>query len=284
MTVQAALRHGTQLLTLAGSDEASLEAELLLAHSLGLDRVRLYQRLHDPIPPERESAYLSLLERRTTAHEPTAYLLGHKEFYGLDFRITPAALIPRPETEVLVDLVVAVAEERFASVPFLLVDVGVGAGVIAVTIVRKLPQVQVIATDMSAEALRLAQHNAESHGLDHRIRFLQGDLLKPLQARAEIITANLPYVPTAALAHQPPEIREHEPSEALDGGPDGLRLIGRLLQEAPPHLKAGGALYAEIGDEQGATALALAREVFPEATIEIKPDLSGLDRVLSIRT
>jgi release factor glutamine methyltransferase len=284
VTVQAALRRGTQRLARAGSDEANLEAELLLAHALGLDRVHLYQRLRDPIPPEGESTYLSLLERRTTAHEPTAYLLGHKEFYGLDFKVTPAALIPRPETEVLVELVIAFAEERFAGVPFLLVDAGVGAGVIAVAIARELPQVQVIATDLSAEALRLAQHNAESHGLGKRIRFLQGDLLEPLQARAEIIAANLPYVPTATLSRQPPEIREHEPREALDGGPDGLRLIGRLLQEAPPHLKAGGALYAEIGDEQGAAALALAREVFPEATIEIKPDLSGLDRVLSVRT
>ncbi|MEE8369810.1 MAG: peptide chain release factor N(5)-glutamine methyltransferase [Dehalococcoidia bacterium] len=283
MTVQAALRRGTHLLALAGSDEANLEAELLLAHALGLDRVHLYQSLRDPIPPEGKAAYLSLLERRT-AHEPTAYLLGHKEFYGLEFEVTPAALIPRPETEVLVELVIAFAGERFAGEPFLLVDAGVGAGVIAVAIARELPQVRVIATDVSAEALALAQRNAESHGLGQRIRFLQGDLLEPLDTRAEIIAANLPYVPTATLERQPPEIREHEPREALDGGPDGLRLIDRLLRQAPQHLKAGGTLYAEIGDEQGEAALALAREAFPEAAVEIKPDLSGLDRVLVVRS
>lgn len=297
MTVQEALRHGTHLLAQAGSDEANLEAQLLLSHTLDIDRVHLYQRLRDPLLPAPEQAYASLLERRL-AHEPTAYLMGHKEFYGLDFEVTPAALIPRPDTEALVELVVAFARERFPNEPFILIDVGVGCGAIAVAVAHELPQARIIATDVSPEALALAQRNVHRHGLDQRIRLLQRDLLVPLSAhpepkpsgsrdssrRADIIAANLPYVPTSVCEKLPPEIREHEPREALDGGPDGLRLIERLLRQAPRYLKAGGALFAEIGDEQGESASALAREALPAARIEVKPDLSGLDRVLVVQT
>jgi len=283
VTVQAALRQGAHLLAQAGSDEASLEAELLLTHALGLDRVHLYQRLRDELPPEREQSYHVLLERRL-AHEPTAYIVGHKEFYGLDFQVTPAAIIPRPETETLVELVVAFVRERSADEPFTLVDVGVGCGAIAVAVAHELPQAQVIATDVSPEALALAQRNAERHGLSQRIRFLQGDLLEPLETPVDIVAANLPYVPTADWERLPPEIRAHEPRSGLDGGPDGLRLIERLLRQAPRYLKPGGALFVEIGDEQGQAASALAREAFPNAQVEVKPDLSGLDRVLVVRT
>ncbi|MEE9286345.1 MAG: HemK/PrmC family methyltransferase, partial [Dehalococcoidia bacterium] len=173
MTLQEALRHGTHLLAQAGSDEANLEAELLLAHTLDIDRVHLYQRLRDPLLPAPEQAYGSLLERRL-AHEPTAYLMGHKEFYGLDFEVAPAALIPRPDTEVLVGLVTAFARERFPNEPFVLIDVGVGCGAIAVAVAHELPQAQVMATDVSPEALTLAQRNVHRHGLDQRIRLLSG--------------------------------------------------------------------------------------------------------------
>ncbi len=283
MTLQEALRHGTHLLAQAGSDEANLEAELLLAHTLDIDRVHLYQRLRDPLLPAPEQAYSSLLERRL-AHEPTAYLMGHKEFYGLDFEVAPAALIPRPDTEVLVGLVTAFARERFPNEPFVLLDVGVGCGAIAVAVAHELPQTQIIATDVSPEALALAQRNAHRHGLDQRIRLLSGQLLEPLNTTADIIAANLPYVPTAVWERLPPEVREHEPREALDGGPDGLRLIERLLRQAPRYLKARGALFVEIGDEQGESASALVREALPAARIEVEPDLSGLDRVLVVRT
>ena len=315
MTIQEALRQGSRLLAQVGSDEANLEAELLLTHALGpstgsgqaLDRVHLYQRLRDELSHEQERAYCALMERRL-AHEPAAYIVGHKEFYGIDFQVTPAAIIPRPETETLVELVVAFARERFADKPFTLVDVGVGCGAIAVAVAHELPQAQVIATDISPEALALAQSNAERHGLAQRIRFLQGDLLEPLQGsvhpepkpggsrdssrraspeprrRVDIVAANLPYVPTADWERLPPEIREHEPRDGVDGGPDGLRVIERLLRQAPQYLQPGGALFVEIGDEQGQAASALVREAFPNAQVEVRPDLSGLDRVLVVRT
>ena len=280
MTLQEALRLGTRLLAQAGSDEANLEAELLLGHALGLTRIHLYQRLHDELLPEPEQAYRALLERRQ-AHEPTAYILGHKEFYGLDFEVTPAAIIPRPQTEVLVELALAFARERFGGSPCTLVDVGVGCGAIAVTLASELPQAQVIATDLSPQALALAQRNARRHRLAERIRFLQGDLLVPLHAAVvHIIAANLPYVPTADWERMPPEIRHHEPQGGLDGGPHGLRLIQRLLRQAPNYLNPGGALFTEIGDGQAAAVRELAAAAFPKARVEVKPDLSGLDRVL----
>lgn len=305
MKIGDALRQGTHLLTQAGSEEANLEAELLLGHALGLDRVHLYQRLRNELPPERERAYRALLERRL-AHEPTAYIVGHKEFYGLDFEVTPAAIIPRPETEVLVELALAFARERFAGSPFPLADVGVGCGAIAVSIASELPQAEVIASDLSPQALALAQGNAQRQRLAERILFLQGDLLEPLDAhpepvegpahpepkpgdsrdssrRVDIIAANLPYVPTADWERMPPEIRNHEPRGGLDGGPDGLRAIERLLRQAPHYLKPGGALFVEIGDEQGQAATKLARHAFPKARIEVRPDLSGLDRVLVVQ-
>ena len=280
-SVREALRHGARLLAVAGSDEADLEAELLLGHSLGLDRVHLYQRLSDELNAEQEQRYQRLLDRRCN-HEPTAYILGHREFYGLDFEVTPAAIIPRPETEGLVELVIEHARLR-RSGGLSLVDVGVGCGAIAVVLARELPDAEITAVDISRPALDLARRNAEHHGVAARIVFLHGDLLEPLDQRADVIVANLPYVSSAELEASPPEIRDHEPRLGLDGGPDGLRLIERLLRQAPAHLNPGGALFLEIGDTQGAAASALARDCFPQATVAVKPDLAGLDRVLVVR-
>jgi release factor glutamine methyltransferase len=300
VTIRDALREGTRLLRAAGSDEASLEAELLLLHVLGLDRVHLYQRLTEEVPPAAYKRYQRLIGRRLS-HEPLAYILGHREFFGLDLVVTPAAIIPRPETEVLVELAIAYARSRFGDAPFALADVGVGCGAIAVAIAVNLPNARIFATDVSKRALALARRNAERHGVQERITFLWGDLLRPLEGALvqpepgpsgghganqglDIIVANLPYVTAADWAASPPEIREHEPRRGLDGGPDGLRLIRRLLGQAPRHLRAGGALFAEIGDNHGPAAASLARAAFPGARIEVKPDLAGFDRVLAVYT
>ncbi|HEU4759376.1 MAG TPA: peptide chain release factor N(5)-glutamine methyltransferase [Dehalococcoidia bacterium] len=283
MTIRELLRRAAHLLAEAGSEEADLEAELLLAHALGIDRVHLYQRLPEDVSPEQEQGFQALLDRRL-AHEPTAYILGHREFYGLELEVTPAAIIPRPETEVLVELALAFIRPRVSSPEFRVVDVGVGSGAIAVALAANLPPaVQVIATDLSPEALALARRNAARHGLQDRIAFLQGDLLEPLDGPVYLIAANLPYVPTADWEQLPPEIRAHEPRAGLDGGPDGLRLIERLLRQAPAYLNPGGALFAEISDEQGEAARRLAAACFPNAAVDVKPDLSALDRVLVVR-
>ncbi len=283
MTVQEALRSASRSLSPVAGEEAALEAELLLCHALGIDRAHLYQRLRDELDPEGERAFQRLLERRL-AREPAAYILGRREFYGLVFEVTPAAIIPRPETEVLVEAVLAFTRS-LALDAIRVADVGTGCGAIAVALAANLPPaVQFIALDSSGEALALARRNAERNGLTDRIEFVRGDLLTPLPSPVDVIAANLPYVTTAAWQALPPESRDHEPRLGLDGGPDGLRLIEAFLREAPSHLRPGGALFAEIGDEQGAAAAALAREAFPAARIEVKPDLAGLDRVLIVLT
>ena len=297
MNIREALRRASQALAQAASEEAALEAELLLVHTLATDRTHLYQRLSDDLSPGAADAFDALLQRRL-AHEPVPYILGRKEFFGLEFEVTPAAIIPRPETETLVELVLAFCASRRSGGPLRIADVGVGCGAIAVSLAVSLPQAEVIAVDLSAEALALARRNAERHGVAERIDFRQGDLLAPLAAHPEpksgvsrassptvdAIAANLPYVRTADFEAGPPEIREHEPRLGLEGGPDGLRLVERLLRDAPGHLKPGGALFAEIGEEQGEAALGLARACFPEARIEIERDLSALDRVLVVGT
>ncbi len=280
VSIRGAPRRGSRMLAEAGSEEAILEAELLLAHALNTDRTHLYQRLRDELTPQAESAFDALLQRRI-AHEPSAYILGHKEFYGLEFEVTPDAIIPRPETETLVELVLDWARSASA-VEMRIADIGVGCGAIAVALAANLSEAEIIATDVSPRALALARRNAERHTVADRIRFLEGDMLEPLEAPVDVIVANLPYVRSGDFEAAPPQINEQEPRLGLDGGLDGLRLIERLLRDAPPHLKPGGALFAEISEQQGEAARTLAAAAFPQARIEVKRDLSGLDRVLVV--
>ncbi|MCH7483535.1 MAG: peptide chain release factor N(5)-glutamine methyltransferase [Chloroflexi bacterium] len=281
MIISEALRQGTRLIQSTGSDEARLEAELLLMHALKADRVHLYERLQDELPVRAGDYYRRLLDRRL-AHEPTPYIVGHKEFFGMEFEVTRSALIPRPETETLIELAIDFARDRYANNRFTIADVGVGSGVIAVALAYELPNARVIATDVSKRALALARRNAERHGVAARIEFVEGDTLPPIEGRVEIIAANLPYVTTDDWLATPPEIREREPRRALDGGGDGLRYIRRLFKQAPQKLAWNGALFAEIGDRQGIAAQSLAKEAFLAAEVEVRPDLAGRDRVLCV--
>jgi release factor glutamine methyltransferase len=278
LLIRDALLEGRRALS---GDEAALEAELLLMHALGVDRTHLYQRLAEPLSPETTDAYHHLLER-CVAHEPLAYITGHREFFGLDFEVTPAALIPRPETETLIELAVAFARERFAGQTITIADVGAGSGVIAVSLARELPLARVTATDISADALALARRNSERHDVATRIDFREGNLLEPLTEPVQIIAANLPYVTTAQWQGSPPEIREHEPRLALDGGADGLDVIRQFFTQAPARLAESGAVFCEIGAWQGDAAREIARRAFPDARIEIARDLAGRDRVLCV--
>jgi release factor glutamine methyltransferase len=209
--------------------------------------------------------------------------VGRKEFYGLEFLVTPAAIIPRPETELLVETALAEARRLLkGKTAITLVDVGVGSGAIACAIAANLPEAHIVATDLSAQALALAQRNARRLELMQRIRFLHGDLLTPLSGPFDVITANLPYVKSSDWAQSPPEIRDHEPQRGLDGGSDGLRSIRRLLRQAPPYLNPDGVLLLEIDNGQGPAVRALARSAFPAAHIEVRPDLAGLNRLLLV--
>lgn len=282
MNVGEALREGARLIKKTGSDESRLEAEVLLMHALKTDRAHLYERLRDDLPVRAGRYYRRLVERRLS-HEPLPYITGHKEFFGLDLEVTRSVLIPRPETETLVELAIAFVRECHGGRPLTIADVGAGSGAIAVALAHSLPDARVIATDVSKRALAVARRNAERHGVASRIEFAQGDLLQPVEGRVGVIASNLPYVTSSDLRHDvPPEVRDWEPRRALDGGPDGLRYVRRLLRDAPEKLKRGGALFAEIGDRQGAAAREIARDTFPQAAIKVEPDLAGRDRVLCV--
>jgi release factor glutamine methyltransferase len=199
--------------------------------------------------------------------------------------VTFAAPIPRPETELLVDEALAQALRLQPTSPEPnIVDVGTGCGAIALAVAAHLPTARITAIDTSRAALDLARRNAEKLGLLGRIRFALGDLLSPLTEPVDIVVANLPYVPSREWEGLTPEIRSYEPRAALDGGPDGLRLIARLLNEAPAHLRSPGALVLEIGDDQGAAVTALAHKAFSAAAIAVKKDLASLDRAVVVET
>lgn len=253
---------------------------MLLAHSLGIDRAHLLARLREPFEPMPALVFESLVMRRVQ-REPLAYITGSREFYGIEFACTRAALIPRPETELLVDLALAEIQERGDG--WSVVDVGTGSGAIAVAIATGSVATHVVATDASLEALALARRNAERVGVADRIEFVQGDLLETRGA-FDLIVANLPYVSEGEWQALAPELREWEPRNALVGGERGTEVIERLLEQAVAHLRPGGVLALEIGDTQGIHLAACARSCFPAADIRVRTDLAGLDRMLVVRT
>jgi release factor glutamine methyltransferase len=284
MTGREALRRAVLTLRAHGIDEAEIEAEVLLRHVLNLDRAYLFLRLPDALAAEDEREYQRLLRRRL-AHEPLAYLTGRREFYSMQFAVGPGVLIPRPETEHLVEAALecgkALLAERGRAT---LVDVGTGSGVIALAVAKALPGLRVLATDCSAAALTVAALNARRLRLAGRVTFLPGDLLDPVREPVDLIAANLPYIPTAVWASLPPEIREQEPRTALDGGPDGMRAIDRLLLAVPGRLTPGGAVLLEIAWDQGEPLRRLAAERLPGAAVSLRRDLAGHERIAVIQT
>jgi len=276
-----ALREGKVRLRDADLDLSELEAESLLQHILGLDRAGLFRDLGQPIGDVLLASYRKLLDRRC-AHEPTAYIIGHREFFGLDLRVTPAALIPRPETEALVQSAIDFVRSTLPHREVSIVDVGTGSGAIAISLAANLPNAIVTATDLSSEALDLARGNAEANGVADRVRFVQGDLLELIHEPVDVIAANLPYVTSSEWQGLPLELKDNEPKLALEGGADGLDLVRRLLAQAPARLAPGGALFEEVGDGHASTVLSLAAAAFPDARIEMAPDLAGTPRVLCV--
>ncbi len=279
------LIEATQLLQDEGFDTPRLDAELLLGHVLGLTRAQIHAH-PDRWPDAAElDSYRELIERRRR-HEPVAYILGHQEFYGLDFYVDRRVLIPRPETELLVEKGLEIG--RAASHPLTIADVGTGCGAIAISLAVHLnsappkPQAVIYALDLSPKALEVAALNCRRHGVEKYVRLLQGDLLAPLAEPVDLVIANLPYVSKAEWEQLPQAIAAYEPRLALDGGPDGLDLIRRLLAQAQPHLKPQATLLLEIGATQGAAVTALARRHFSTATVEVIQDYAGLDRMVVI--
>lgn len=279
MQASEALAGAVTQLRNEGVESPRLDAELLLAYVLDVNRAAVLTWPERRLTPKQLTRFRDLVTRRA-AREPLAYILGYREFFGLDFAVSPAVLIPRPETELLVEHALRLAGGMAA--PLCVADVGAGSGAIAVALAVHLPQAMVYALDDSDEALKVVAENARRHGASERICCLRGDLLDPLPEPVDLITANLPYVATEEWGELAPEICDYEPRAALDGGADGLDLIRRLLATAAAHLRPGGAILLEIGASQGAAVTALAREFFPLADVQLIPDYAGLDRLLVI--
>jgi release factor glutamine methyltransferase len=257
-----------------------LEAEVLLRHVLGIDRANLYADLHRMLDKVEWAAFSRFIQRRLD-REPAAYITGHKEFYGLDLHVAPPVLIPRPETELLVENAIEIAARLFP-ISCLIADVGTGCGAVAVALAANLPHATVYAIDISNAALDVASANCRTHGVQERVILLQGDLLDPLPQSVHMIVANLPYVRESEIRRLSPEISSYEPQVALDGGVDGLDVIRKLLSQAKGKLLGNGSVLLEIGHDQARAVCALARESMPGTSSSVATDLSGLDRVVTI--
>jgi len=280
-TVGQVLSAAAQRLADAKVDAPRLVAEALLAHSLDLSRAQILARLDQPLSPGHLASYQTRVERCESG-EPMAYVVGHREFYCLDFVVDPRVLIPRPETELLVETAIEIAHVRPGALD--IADIGTGSGAIAVALAVHLSTARVIATDISSEAIEVARENARRHTVADRIEFKVGDLLDPLNEPVDLICANLPYVRSREWNHLAKSIRAYEPGLAFNGGPDGLGLVHRLLAGAPRAIRTGGSIAVEIGGSHGEAALELARDAFPTAHSLIKTDYAGLDRLLVIQT
>ena len=275
------LELSSQHLADRGIENPRLNAERLLAYLLKFNRVSLYMNFDRPMDPEELEELRELLRRRTR-HEPLQYILGETEFYSLPFKTDSRALIPRPETEILVEKALDICQEYFSDQrPVQLLDVGTGSGAIAVTMAAQLDSAQVTALDISEDALSLAAENAVLNGVDSRITFLHQSIenLKPAE-KFSVILSNPPYVTTAEYGVLPPEIKQYEPKVALEAGSDGMDVYRVLAKRLPEILEKGGFFLAEIGASQGE----LIKALFQTATsVSIQPDLAGHDRVAVIQ-
>lgn len=262
-----------------GHDTPRLEAELLLGHVLGLDRVRLIVEHGRPLSTQELGAYRELIKRRR-AREPVAYILGQREFYGLSFRVDSRALIPRPDTEALVDVALERTRHRYMFGNML--DLCTGSGCVAIAFAKRRPTWRTTGIDLSEGAVALARDNALRLGAAFSASFAVGDLTAPLpsSARFDLVTANPPYIPTAEVARLDPDIKDFEPQLALDGGADGLDFVRRIVTEAVPRLAPDGVLALEVHYDQAARVAALF-ESAGLASIERRRDYGGHERVVS---
>ena len=260
--------------------EPRTSAEVLLAHVLAEDRLFLYLNYDRPMETSELTAYRACIKRRLEG-EPNQYITGLQEFWSLPLRVSPDVLIPRPETEVLVEAVLEFLDKADPNVDIL--DLGTGSGAIAIALARELPAARIVATDLSMAALRLAQENAKSNQVDERIFFVRGDMFAAIPGSSQkfkVVVTNPPYISHAEMSELPREIRDFEPHHALEGGSDGLTAIRHIIAEAPTVLSQAGALFMEMGAEQAENVTALVRDSQRYESYRIVKDYSGLNRVL----
>lgn len=278
MTVHERVETARVRLRAAGipREEAGLDARLLAEFALGWDPGRYLASAKEPAPADFAKTYEALIARRAQ-REPVAYLTGCREFWGLELDVSPAVLIPRPETE----LVVEKALERFPDrhQPLDVADIGTGSGCLAVAIAHERPRARIVAIDVSAGALEIARKNAERHGASHRIEFIQADLLTAADRQFDLIVSNPPYVPEADRPALQPEVRDYEPAIALFAAEEGLALIRRIGEQSAAYLKPGGVLIFELGAGQDAAVRELISRAPGLQLADIAGDLQGIPRV-----
>ena len=284
-TIGRLLNWTTKYLGEQGADSPRLDAEVLLAEARGCKRIELYTSFDEVAAESVRTTFRDLVRRRAEGM-PVAYLVGRREFYSMNFRVTPDVLIPRPETELLVirllDLAKATSPEGAG---LEVADIGTGSGIIAVCAAKHLPQARVTAVDISPAALQVAQTNAAEHGVSERIAFVEGDLFAAVSAAArfDIVASNPPYVTADEMDQLEPTVRDYEPRTALQAGPTGMAVIERLIPEAAGRLKAGGWLLMEIGHQQGPVVEELLNADGRFGEISLTKDLAGRVRLAQAR-
>lgn len=278
-TVRRVLEWTAGYFRRGGIQAARFEAETLLAHALKTERLKLYLQPQRPLSAEERARFRELVQKRR-AGTPLAYLLGTVEFLDATLKVNEAVLIPRPETEELVEQILRDLSPDLGCEDFRVLDLGTGSGAIAIAIARQWPGASVLAVDVSLRALMLAHQNARLNGVAERVAFACSDWFSALRGLFHLIVSNPPYIPTERLVTLPGEVRAHEPREALDGGPQGLREIERIVRQAPGFLHPGGRLYLEIGADQAEETRALFEETAAFSRIEILSDLAGKERIV----
>jgi release factor glutamine methyltransferase len=282
-TIRTALLKGRQFLLAAGVESASLDAEVLLADVLGAEKTELYLKIETPLKIEDERRFWERLHRRAR-REPVAYITGQKEFWSVDFVVAPDVLIPRPETELLVEVALEYLKPIRSKTPPKILDLGTGSGAIAVSLAKEGLDARLWAVDISSSALEIARVNGNRHVEAGRIKFLQGDLFEPVRAEKnvfDLIVSNPPYIRTGELATLAPDIRDWEPRTALDGGADGMDYYRRIVGEAHYFLSSGGALVLEISADVSQAVVDLFTDCGCYQPPSVYADLAGKDRLIA---
>ena len=285
--LRTVIQETHRTLASAGIPDARLEAEVMVMDVMRMPRQAIFAEQESQVSPQQEEQLAAIVTRRLT-REPLAYILNYREFYGVNLLVNRDTLIPRPETETMVEHALFMALMGMESRELVIADVGTGTGAIAVNLAIHLPAARIYASDAYDATLDVAAYNVRMHNVADRVTLLKGDLLEPLPEPVDVIVANLPYLPTDRIPTLQPEI-QWEPVAALDGGADGLDYVRRLLSQAAAEhggegarLKSHGVILLEMDPEQIPDARSLASAAFPEAEITVEPDLAGLDRVLSV--
>jgi release factor glutamine methyltransferase len=283
MNLAQALQQSAYILVMNGIEDSYIEARILLGHATNLSPVQMYTEPEQTLSREEENKLEKLVGRRLQ-HEPTAYILKRREFYGIDFYVDSRVLIPRPETEVLVDAALEFARSRSNHLtrPLLVADIGTGCGAIAISLALNLPGSKVYATDLSSSALEVARLNCVHHKVAEQVTLLPGDLLQPLPEPVDLVVANLPYIRNSELPNLSPEIAKFEPRMAIDGGRSGMDCIRQLLEQVKERVNFGGCLLLEMGQNQEEDMGQLVHTHLKEVNFRFIADFNGINRVVKI--